>query len=432
MARWDLAHWESNVDSGVPRRERRSGEYTRYVPDVLEAHPITLDGALAREIATVERSIRALSGPGAETLAAISRFLLRSEAIASSRIEGLAPSPQQVALAELGSHESGRSVSEQAQLVANNMTIVRRATTELVEADELTVDHVVGLHAALLPDQPRHHGLRLVQNWIGGSDWHPIDADFVPPDHETVHDLMQDLVDYINGAAHSPLVQAALVHAQFETIHPFTEGNGRVGRALIHTVLARRGLTSTAVLPVSLVLATLREEYVQGLSTFRHDGPANGHAATIGIRHWIATFTEAARLAAEQSTDLVAKIEALEEDWTLRVAQYRFERGMRETPRSDSATAKLLTLLPEAPVATVGTLRRILEISAPAASSALDELHQAGVLDTRMIERGTTAYLALEVLELITYAERRLASTRFDTRTTQPNRGVPARPSQDS
>lgn len=87
--------------------------------------------------------------------------------------------------------------------------------------------------------------------------------------------LLEDLVNYLNGASHSPIVQAALVHAQFETIHPYSDGNGRVGRALIHTVLTRRGLTSDAILPVSLILATFRDRYVSALNAYRHrDAPA--------------------------------------------------------------------------------------------------------------------------------------------------------------
>lgn len=428
MAAWEQAHWESSIESGVPRRERLSGPYGRYLPDSLEAHPITLTNELARLLATAEQSVRALNGPGGEALASISRFLLRSEAIASSRIEGLAPSPQQVALAELGTQESVRGVSEQARLVANNMTVVRRATTDLVESDEISVQQIVDLHAALLPDQPHHHGLRTVQNWIGGSTWHPIGADFVPPPHEQVPDLMADLVDYLNGAAHSPLVQAAMVHAQFETIHPFTDGNGRVGRALIHTVLARRGITSTAVLPVSLVLATLQQQYVDGLTSYRHDTDPAEPSAMDGVRRWIEVFVNAAITAAEQSAELVTRISELRTDWDQRVADYRAEQGLRANPRADSATARLLVMLPEAAVATAGTLTQILGVSYPAATAALEELRGAGVLDSKKIERNATAYLATEILDLITATERKLASTSFDTRASDPVRSVPARP----
>jgi Fic family protein len=427
MAAWEEAHWESSVDSGVPRSARLSGPYRRYVPDLVDGFPLAVDGDLSRRVGAVERSMRALNGPNAENLAGIARFLLRSEAIASSRIEGIAPSAQQVALAELGQSEAVRGVSEQARLVANNMTVVRRSTTELVEADTLTVDHIVELHRSLLPDQAHHHGLRTAQNWIGGSNWHPIGADFVPPDPDRVPALMTDLVDYVNGAAHASLVQAAVVHAQFETIHPFTDGNGRVGRALIHTVLARRGLTEDAVLPISLVLATLRDHYVDGLGAYRHDAPAGSTEASAAVNAWLETFVHACAVAVEQSVALMGQIEDLRSEWNERLSAHRTSLGLRAVPRTDSAVARLLVRLPEAPVITATTLSRILDVSFPAASAALDELCRAEILQTKAIERGATAYLAREVLDLITLAERALASTRFDTRVSTPNRPVPAR-----
>ncbi|MEE2035788.1 Fic family protein [Nocardiopsis sp. CT-R113] len=428
MATWEGAHWESGVGSGVPRSARLSGPYQRYVPDGIDGLALAVGGTLSRSVNTVERSIRALNGPNAENLAGIARFLLRSEAIASSRIEGIAPSAQQIALAELGQSEAVRGVSEQAQLVANNMTVVRRSTTELVEADTLTVDHIVELHRSLLPDQPHHHGLRTAQNWIGGSNWNPVEADFVPPAPNRVPVLMADLLDYMNGAAHASLIQAAVVHAQFETIHPFTDGNGRVGRALIHTVLARRGLTEDAVLPISLVLATLRDRYVDGLGAYRHDAPAGSAEANASINVWLETFVQACAIAVEQSVALIGQIDDLRTSWNEQLSAHRESLGRRAVPRADSAVARLMGRLPEAPVVTATTLARILGVSFPAASAALDELRQAGILQTKSIERGATAYLARDVLDLITLAERTLASTRFDTRASTPNRPVPARP----
>lgn len=428
MAGWEQAHWESTVEAGVPRAQRRSGSYQRYVPDHLDGVGLAVDGDVSRQVTAVERSVRALNGPGAESLAGIARFLLRSEAIASSQIEGIAPSAQQVALAELGQSETVRGVSEQAKHVAHNMTIVRGATTELVETETLTMDHIVELHRSLLPDEPRHHGLRTVQNWIGSSNWTPIGATFVPPAPERVPELMSDLVDYLNGAAHSPLVQAGVVHAQFETIHPFTDGNGRVGRALIHTVLARRGLTDRAVLPISLVLATLRDRYVGGLTTFRHTSATGSAAASAATNDWLRTFVEAAAVSVEQSRSVVATIEALRQKWTEQLTTHRTAVGLRPAPRADSAVARLLRQLPEVPVVTATTLARILGVSFPAASAALDELRQAGILTTTSIERGATAYIARDVLDVLTLTERALASTQFDTRVSAPRPGVPARP----
>lgn len=428
MGSWEFAHWESDLDSGVPRADQRSGQYARYVPDLLNGAWLAVSPEVSRHAASVERRTRALNGAGAEGLAAIARFLLRSEAIASSQIEGIAPSAQQVALAELGQSEAVRGVSEQAKLVANNMTVVREATTRLVERDAVTVDDIVDLHRSLLPDDPRHHGIRTVQNWIGRSNWSPVGAEFVPPDPARVPALMADLVDYLNSAAHAPLIQAAMVHAQFETIHPFTDGNGRVGRALIHTVLARRGLTEQAVLPVSLVLATLRDRYVEALSCYRHESAPGSTASAAATNEWLATFIDAAAIAAAQSEQIMTAIAALREEWAARLSAYRTSIGQRPVPRSDSAAARLLHQLPEAPVVTTGTLTRIFGISFPAASAGLDELHQAKILSTKSIERGARAYLAREVLDLITLSERALASTQFDTRAASPNRGVPAVP----
>lgn len=147
---------------------------------------------------------------------------------------------------------------------------------------------------------------------------------------------------------------------------------------------------------------------------------------TLSATHFC--ISRSADLAADQSASLVEQIHDLQADWSQQVATYRATKGVRETPRADSATARLLVLLPEAPVVTAGSLRRILSVSFPAANAALEELHQAGVLETRAIERGATAYICQDVLDLITQAERRLASTRFDTRTSPPNRPVPALP----
>lgn len=428
MATWADQHWTPTYGSGLPRRERQGGRFRAYVPDVMDSHPLTIDRHRSLRLAEAENAVRRLgSGEGAESLAGIARFLLRSEAIASSRIEGITPSPQQVALAELAMSESIRGVHTQAQLVANNMTVVARASEELVHCEFVTVEHIVGLHDSLLPDDPRT-GLRTVQNWIGGSNWNPIDAAFVPPPAALVPPLIDDLIGYLNGATHSPVLQAALVHAQFETIHPFTDGNGRVGRALIHTVLTRRGLLSAAVLPVSLVLATLGDRYVDGLSRYRYQGSPDSPAAITGIRGWVDLFVEATIQAADVAHELMESVDELRTEWTERIAAQRVRSGVRSRPRGDSATARLLALLPEAPIVTARTLQRILGISHPTASAALEELAAADVLHIKMIERGTRAFIAREILDLITLSERQLASTRFDTSASPPNRGVPAPP----
>lgn len=428
MGTWHRQSWQSNLGSGLPARERRSGTFAWYLPNTLVNLTLQLPTDLAQRIAQAERAVRRLNtAEGSEDLTRLARFLLRSEAIASSRIEGIAPAAAQVALAELCDHGEVGAMSSQAQLVARNMTLVRKASSDLATMELLTVEAIEDLHRALFADEPRHHRLRTVQNWIGGSDHHPLDADFVPPAPEEVGHLMQDLVDYMNGATHSALVQAALVHAQFETIHPFTDGNGRMGRALIHTVLARRGLTPSAVLPVSLVLATFRDDYVRALTAYRHGDDDDVRAA---LPVWMEEFTRAVMRATEQTDELRDQIAELRQQWDDRLGAHRDAQGRQRSMRSDSATRLVLSDLPSTPVLTVATVQRIHAVSQQGANKALTELEQAGILQSRSAGRRSRVYLATELLDLITHTERTLASTRFDARISAPNRDVPARPQE--
>jgi Fic family protein len=429
VAGWLRQTWRPNLDAGT-RAGRRGGTFQTYLPDLLATRPVVLDAAVTARAAEVEATVRELTaGPQMRVLEGLSRFMLRSEAIASSRIEGMQASPQQIALAELAQTDvpQAKGFTRNARFVANNITALRKAATELAEASSITIDGIDELHRSLLPDE-RHHGLRTVQNWIGGSDWHPIDADFVPPPPERVPDLMADLVGYLNGGLHAPLVQAALAHAQFETIHPYTDGNGRVGRALIHTVLTRRGLTPTAVLPVSLVLLTRSNDYLAGLTAYRYDGPADGTDAANGFATWLGTFLVAAEFAVEQVTKFTAELAELRVEWHDRLTTHRRRQGITSTPRANSASARLIELLPQAPLLTARTVQRLLTVSFPAAKAALEGLAEADILTRKNVERGTTGYFARDVFDLLTFAERRLASTRWDTRKSPPVRSVPARP----
>ncbi|WP_029089389.1 Fic family protein [Brevibacterium album] len=439
MGTWELQEWQRTDDAALPRRERRTGEYWSYSPDPLQTLPLHVDPETSRLLARAETAVLRLAARERADLVSISRYLLRSEAIASSRIEGIAPSPQRIALAELGQHETVTGLSDPAVLVANNMTIVREATGRLADADALTVADLTDLQAALLPETPRLHGIRDRQNWVGGSQWHPLDAEFVPPHPQHVHALLDDLIDYCNGAAHAPLVQAALAHAQFETIHPFADGNGRVGRALIHAVLARRGLTAGAVLPVSLVLATHSDEYIRGLSGFRStssnvsdplsmpgEGNAGSHAE--GVLVWLQMFAAAVLEAAARAGELADELAQMRIGWDAQLDDWRASSGMTRALRSDSAVHAILRDLPGTPVLTAAAVRRIHGTSEAAALKALETLREAEILSTISIGRGKRAYLSGDVLNLITVTERQLASTRFDTRLSPPIRPVPAAP----
>jgi Fic family protein len=394
---------------------------------------LRLPGNVGVAAARAEQLVRGLADrPGSRGLEGMARFLLRSEAIASSRIEGLQVSPQQVALAELAEEENlqGRPFTANAKLVANNITTLRRAATELATAEAVTIEGVEDLRRRLLPDD-KNQGLRTVQNWIGSGNYHPLDADFIPPPPDRVRALMEDACEYASGAVHAPLVQAALLHAQFETIHPFTDGNGRVGRALIHTVLTRRALTRAAVLPVSLVLLTRSQEYVKGLTAYRYNGPPGSDAAQAGVTYWVDLFLSCVEIAVDRAREFIDALEQLDDQWRLKLATHRQNVGLRALPRGNSAVARILDLLPEVPLMTSRTAERLLATSFNSARGALEELADAGILRRKQVDRGTTGYLANDVFELLTLTERTLASTQWDTNRSTPNRPVPARPQRN-
>ena len=462
MGRWITRFWENPHEGGLRRRDRRSGEYRAYVPDPLVGAALVLSPSTEALAARAEARVRALGA--LPDMAGIARFLLRSEAIASSRIEGVAPSVHRVALAELAQQEEVRGLSEQVRAVARNVTLVRAAAEELSGAQPVTADRLLALHRSLLPDSPEHHGTRSTQNWVGGSSYHPLDADFVPPPPELVPDLVADLLTYLNGATHAPLIQAALVHAQFETIHPFADGNGRVGRALIHTVLTRRGLLAGMILPTSPVLSTLSDEYVEALSCFRKagdpdwpdalgdpggpgksgdpngpsgpggpggpGGPNEPGESDGGRDAWISFFLGAVVLACDQAERISAELTDVREEWNESLQKWVAREGGGRALRKDSAALRILEGLPGAPVLTIATASRIYGVSRTASSRGLETLRAAGILTTESIGAGRRAYTAPAVLDTITWAERRLASTRFDTRICAPARAVPARPAQ--
>ena len=193
-------------------------------------------------------------------------------------------------------------------------------------------------------------------------------------------------------------------------------------------MLTRRGLTPSAVLPLSLVLLTKSDAYLEGLTAYRYDAAPASDAAQSGLETWLSTFLDAASLAAEQVIRFTMEVSELRSRWREQLAAHRSDRGVRQVPRAGSTVARLIELLPETPLVTARTVERMLEVSPPVARGALEELADAEVVSRKNVERGTTGYFARDVFELLTIAERRLASTRWDIRQSPPSRPVPALP----
>jgi Fic family protein len=423
MAKVVRRHWTSGLDGGgLSRRDRRSGSYEAYLPDPLIGRPLTLTADTAADVADAEAAIIRLDADARALVdtEALSRLLLRAEAIASSRIEGLEIGARRLLRAEIAQAIDGDSADVTATEVLANIDAMTMGVAAVGVGEAITENALLGIHHRLLAGtRLAEHGgrLRTEQNWIGGSSYNPCSAAFVPPPPDAVPDLMADLLAFCNNDDMPAVAQAAMAHAQFETIHPFADGNGRTGRALIHLVLRRRGLAQHVTPPISLILATRTQDYIDGLVRYRHLGSATSVSAMEGVNTWISRFAAACRRAAADAAAFETKAAALEHHWRERLAPVR----------TGSATDLLLGKLVGAPIVTVATAAALIGRSYPAVNTAVERLVEAGVLRQLTVGRRNRAFESPEVIAAFTDLERRLASPDGDTRISGPDRPVPRR-----
>lgn len=419
--------WEPQTQA-QSRQDRKGGFYHAYVPDPIVDWDPVLPSDIAADIADAEAAIRDLnlSGSRHTSLEGLARLLLRAESVGSSRIEGLQVGAARIATAELVSTEGGEFEDRAAAEILANVNAMESAIENASGVDKFGLPKLLQVHSELMrwSPQPQIGGvIRQEQNWIGGSSYSPLKAVFVPPPHEEVPRLMEDLLSYVNGDAHSPLAQAAIAHAQFETIHPFVDGNGRTGRALIHVVLKRRGVAPNFVPPISLILATWSADYVESLQSFRHLAQADSAERSESIHELLRLFASATIRACGDAQIFATDVDNLTKAWQERVGKVR----------SDSATAELIRLIPGSPVLTVNTAARLIGKSIAATNNAVNALTKAGVLSQRNVHNlRYRIFESREAIDLFTGLERKLASPIGDTAVEQPSRPTPARPNSPS
>jgi Fic family protein len=384
---------------------------------------ITLDGATAAdvadaEIAVVRLNLEARSLVNSEALA---RILLRAEAVASSRIEGLEIGSRRLLRAQAARAIGDEPSDVTAIEVLNNLEAMAWAIEHLSSKKAITTKDLLAMQRRLLAGtRLEEHGgkVRTSQNWIGGSDYNPCSASFVPPPHENVEQLLDDLCEFCSSDSLPAIAQAAIAHAQFETIHPFIDGNGRTGRALIHVVLRRRGLAPHVVPPVSLVLATWSRDYIDGLTSTRYLSSADSPSARDGMNRWMALFATAMRRAVKDAEVYDQRVGPIQEDWRARLGRVR----------AGSALELLIEALPGAPVVTAQSAASLISRSEQAVNEAIPRLLEAGVLAQTTVGRRNRAFEAPELIDAFTDLERRLASPEGDTKSSAPTRPAPRRP----
>jgi len=396
------------------RKDRRPFRYKAFVPDAIAEWDERLSPRAVEALGDAAAALREVQGSVAQDLEVLAAPLLRAEALGSSFIEGLRASNKRLALA---AYEPA-AAEPVARAVLGNLRAMERAVEIGSRPEAFTLDDFRDIHRTLLEgtSEERYAGaIRTDQNWIGGRGLSPRDATFVPPPNECVRPLLADLIDFVNRDDLPAIAQAALAHAQLETIHPFGDGNGRAGRCLIHVVLRRRQLTPVLVPPISVVLATNARRYITGLVDHRERR----------YDDWLGYFADQVRIACDATVRLHSQITAL--------LNQLLERA--GSPRSDSVARKIVLSLPSQPIISAETVATRHGVTPTAARAALNRLEQASVLSlTRVGRRRDREWANDELFHLLDAFEHDLGDTAGDASdrprppVTRPLRGAASRP----
>ena len=382
--------WRSIPAIYAPARYRRACDYDAFVPEAVSEFSPSLSGGVVGIVSDAERAIAALNRTAGPELDPLARLLLRTESIASSKVEGMQADSRSLARAE-ANQDAGRRVGSDLAEILSNIDAMQLAVERASSTRRVSVADIVDIHRVLMAPAPNRDvagRVRETQNWIGGNNYNPCGADFVPPPVEEIGRLLTDLSGFCNEEALPPLIQAAIAHAQFETIHPFEDGNGRTGRALIQVVLRRRGLAPAFVPPVSVILAREKDRYIQGLTLFR-DGR---------IDEWLEIFGVAARRAADLAVRYTRRVATMQEGWRTQLRE-------ASNPRADAAAWAVIDILPAHPIITVPVAVAGTKRTKPAVANGIDELERVGILDRLGESARNRAWEAAGLLDLIVELE---------------------------
>lgn len=311
---------------------------------------------------------------------------IRKEALLTSQIEGT-----QATLTDLFDEEAGFKVSntDDVEEVTNYLRAFRWVQEQLRAPQGLpiSVRLLCDAHRLLL-DGARGAGkqpgeLRRSQNWIGGA--RPGNATFVPPPPEHVPALLADMERFIHddGTELPPMVRVALIHAQFETIHPFLDGNGRIGRLLIAALFERWGLLDEPLMYLSGYLKQHQAEYYRRLSAIRTEGDWEA---------WVTFFLEGVAVAAEDAERSIIEVASL-------VAADR--KCLLQSPKAGPASYRLFEMLPMMPRFTIERVRRQLNTSFPTATAAVKVLEDLGLVTEMTGQKKNRSYSYQAYVELL-------------------------------
>ncbi|BDB41532.1 Fic family protein [Mycobacterium kiyosense] len=383
---YETLTWGMPTEAGYGRQnvraaQRQSGDYQAAIPAEVENLGVSLPSRILADAEEASQEIARFDAELGDEIAPFASVLLRSESAASSKIENLTASARAIAEAETLGHSSRRNASV---IVAN--TEAMQAAVAL--ADRIDGAAILAMHAALMnASNPDIAGRwRTEQVWIGGGDFGPRGADFIAPQHSRVPGAIDDLIRFAGRDDIPVLPQIAIAHAQFETIHPFPDGNGRTGRALIQAMLRNKRLTRQVTVPVSAGLLTDTDSYFQALTAYREGDPSP----------IVERLSAASILAVDNGRHLVSDLRTIRESWASKI-----------TARRDSAVHRIPDLLIKRPVINAKLVTRELNIPMSNVYRYLDPLIKAGIIVEFTDQSRNRAWRATEVLAALdAFAER--------------------------
>jgi Fic family protein len=379
-ASWPPLRFEEHAWASTFRREDLSrrqwesmqGTYRAAIVPHIAEQRVGVSAAVAAEADEASTLLTRFDSELGASILPFASILLRSESASSSQIENLTSGARAIAETEIGERDTGN-----ASLIVRN---VRAMQAALDLSDTIDSASIIAMHAALLSDHaPSITGsYRSEQVWIGGSSVSPHEATFVPPHHGRVEVAMADLLNFIERRDIPALTHAAIAHAHFETIHPFPDGNGRTGRALVQAMVRGARLTTNVTVPLSAGLLHDVSSYYSALDAYRQ-----GDVDSI-----VSAFSDAAGFAVRNGRGLVADIGEIRGLWDDALT------GLR----SDHSARRIASLAIENPVLNAPLVQRRLDLSVAASYRALETLSERGILKPGNSRQRNRIWIAERVL----------------------------------
>ncbi|MDR6866551.1 Fic family protein [Microbacterium resistens] len=371
-SQWPALGWEDRV--WQPAAGFGRGRYKASVPPLIATLAPAPSAEATEAAAFATNELSRFDAELGHRVAAFAPVLLRSESASSSQIENLTASARAIFSAELGAKGS-----RNAELIASN-TQALRAALEL--SSDISPEAIREMHRVLMARQPRHTPgeWRDEPVWIGTRTDSPIGAEFVAPDHDRVPVLISDLTAFADRRDLPSLTSVAVAHAQFETIHPFSDGNGRTGRAIAQAMLRHRGVTRNVAVPVSAGLLADVDGYHRALTDYRA-----GDVSPI-----VMAFASASMRAISNARQLIADIDQIQASWTARLAVRRSSNAWR-----------LLDVIARRPVLDAAAAADELGVQRPNVYPPLEALVGAGILTAKAEHRLGPFWRSAEILDAI-------------------------------